>query len=140
MRLSHPNSEPERPPPSATPSAPNPVAFTDAGDGVWAALVKARETRPLFRAMPRERREAYYRLHDQLIVGLSGSARFDPAIVMPGTLQAWIWVSAKDDGDAHDLETALHVLLALAIEQGLRPKDGFPRWPRNPLLPSALTH
>lgn len=140
MRLSRPSPEPERTPLGTTSSAPKPTAFTDAADGVWAALVKAREARALFRALPRERREAYYRLHDQLIVGLSGSARFDPAIVMPGTLQAWIWVSAKDDGDAHDLETALHVLLALAIEQGLRPKDGFPRWPRNPLLPSILTH
>lgn len=120
-----------------TVSTPASKAFSAALEGAWADLVKARETRGLFRALPRERRETFFRLHDQLVVGLSGAARYDPATVTTTTLQAWIWASAENEGEAHDLETALHALLFLAIEQGLRPHHAFPRWRSNSPLPSA---
>lgn len=140
MRLCCPDPQTERSPPDTPSSAPKPMAFSDAVDGAWAALVKARETRTLFHALPAERRELFYRLHDQVIVGLSGAPQFDPAIVSPGMLQDWIWASAKDESDARDLEAALHVLLALAADNGLRRRDAFPRWPRKRPLPSNPIH
>lgn len=140
MSLSHPDPKPETPPPAAALSVPNRPAMADAIDGSWETLVKARETRALFHALPLERRDALYRLHDQLVAGLSGPTGLDPATVLLSTLQGWIWVSAKDESDAQDLQTALHVLLVLAVENGLRPRDAFPSWPRTPLLPSTPTH
>lgn len=140
MRLSRPNPKPDiQPLPGAQPVSKR-SAIVDVSDGSWEALVKARETRALFHALPRERREAFYRLHDQLVVGLSGAASFDPATVSLGTLQAWIWASANDESDAQDLQTALHVLLALAVEKGLRPSTACSCWPRTAPLPSTPTH
>ena len=140
MRLSRSAQKSETSPQVCAEPASKRLVIGDLITGSWEALVNAREASTLFRALPHEHREHFYRCHDRIVAGLSGAARFDPATAHLSALQAWTWACANHDSDAHDLQTALHALLVLAAEMGLRASSTRSCGQRTAPFPATPTH